>query len=452
MDVKAIEWTIMLGLALGCEIPNLSKFDRKNYFYPDLPKGYQISQYDQPLCRSGKLEININRHPDPDKSRGEGSLEDSSPAKQVQNDMMESKTIRINRVHLEEDTGKLLHQTINDKKVTLIDFNRSGVPLVEIVTEPDIHSAEDAKTFLKKLYQIIRYLDISDASMEKGSMRLEPNISVKNIKYQISNIPASPAGRKNTNQKLNIDESYPLPNYKVEVKNINSFNFVKRAIDFEIERHIQILESGETPIQETRGWDEKKGVTIPQRSKEGAADYRYFPEPDIPPMKWTNQLIDDLRLKIKELPDAKINRFVKDFDLPYQAAERLVEDRAMSDYFEAGLKMIDLTLRQSSGQGFKNIKSIDIANWLLNKNVDIKKVRPEDLVKQIVASKNVVQIDNDKLILIIDEVLDVNSKAVTDYKNGKVGVIMFLVGSVMRSLKAKADTQLIKKMLEERMK
>jgi aspartyl-tRNA(Asn)/glutamyl-tRNA(Gln) amidotransferase subunit B len=407
---KAIDWTIKLGLALNCEIPLLSKFDRKNYFYPDLPKGYQISQYDQPFCKNGFLDIKST-------------------------DLSKSRRIRINRVHLEEDTGKLLHQTINEQKVTLIDFNRSGVPLVEIVTEPDIHSSEDAKSFLKKLYQIIRYLDISDASMEKGSMRLEPNISV--TKYQ------------NLNSKLQINsqiQNFKLPNYKVEVKNINSFNFVKRAIDFEVERHIKILEGGEIPTQETRGWDEKKNQTLSQRSKEGAADYRYFPEPDIPTMKWTQKQINDLRLMINELPDAKIDRFVKDLRLPYQIAERIVEDRELAEYFEKCVSFL------SSDISHQTIKILDIANWLINKNMDIKKIKPEDLIKQIADSKNVVQIDNDKLQLTIDEVLDANPKAVSDYKNGKIGVIMFLVGSVIRELKVKVDAQLIKKMLEEKLK
>src|SRR3989338_7319863 len=211
---KAIEWCIRIGLALNCEIPLHSKFDRKNYFYPDLPKGYQISQYDKPFAVNGRLVI---------KPFARGPL---------------TKTVRIRRVHMEEDTGKLIHATVDGEKCTLIDFNRSGVPLVEIVTEPDIRTSEEARDFLKKLHQIIRYLGVSDADMEKGSMRLEPNISIR---------------RKSEKEKERKGEEN-LPKYKVEVKNINSFNFAKKAIDYEISRHIELLDSGETPKQETRGW------------------------------------------------------------------------------------------------------------------------------------------------------------------------------------------------------
>ncbi len=226
---KAVEWAILIGKALNCEVNKISKFDRKHYFYPDLPKGYQISQYNQPLSIKGSLTINEKR-------------------------------IGITRVHLEEDTGKLLHVGSD----TLVDFNRSGVPLVEIVTEPDFDNAEDVKKFLEELQIIIRYLDVSDADMEKGSMRLEPNISVKNVKAQMSNVPSSLKLRRTS--KI---QDY-LPNYKVEVKNINSFRFVKLAIEHEIERQIELFERGGTPKQETRGFDENKGVTFSQRSKRGS--------------------------------------------------------------------------------------------------------------------------------------------------------------------------------------
>ncbi len=408
---KAVEWTVMLGLTLGCEIPLESKFDRKNYFYPDLPKGYQISQYDQPLCKNGKLDIKS------------GKLSNHQII-QSSNYPIE-KTIRINRVHLEEDTAKLIHQN----NQTLIDFNRSGVPLVEIVTEPDLRSGEEAKLFLQKLHQIIRYLGISDANMEKGSMRLEPNISV----YKVPEV--------NKVYKEEID----LPNYKVEVKNINSFNFVKKAIEYEVDRQIKLLDEGITPKQETRGWDEKKGLTLPQRSKEEAHDYRYFPEPDIPPITWAKSQITDVKSQIPELPNVKLSRFIKDYGLPLWGAERLTENREIAEYFEAGLKINDLRFKNN------NIKAKDLANWLLNKKIDISKVPPEELIKQISTAKIVVQVDEKELDKIIKLVLNNNPKAVTDYKSGKTGVIMFLVGMTMKQLKGRGDAQVIREMLEREM-
>jgi len=324
---KAIEWAIKLGLALGCEIPEFSKFDRKNYFYPDLPKGYQISQYDQPLAVHGNV-------------CGVG----------------------ITRVHLEEDTAKLLHQ----KNMTLIDFNRSGIPLVEIVTDPDIRSGDQAKEFLKKLHQIIRYLDISDADMEKGSMRLEPNISVRTIGVK------------------------ELPQYKVEVKNINSFNFVKKAIEYEVERHSKLLEAGKTPVQETRGWDEDKGVTVSQRRKEEADDYRYFPEPDIPPLRFTQAQISELENQIPELPDQKKARFIKDYGLNDYDAALLTETKQLADYFEECAKIGKVPAKK-------------LANWMINKKVDIDAVLPATLVKSIVAASDVVEISDDVILRIIKE-------------------------------------------------
>ena len=410
---KAVEWTIMLGLALNCEIQEFSKFDRKNYFYPDLPKGYQISQYDQPLATKGWLEIKYQKS-------------------NIKNTDQISKKIRINRVHLEEDTGKLLHSTVKGQKVSLIDFNRSGVPLVEIVTEPDIHSSEEAKLFLKKLHQIVRYLGVSDADMEKGSMRLEPNISVQEIpnsKFQIPN------KSKIQNQKL--------PNYKVEVKNINSFNFVKKAIEYEVERQIEIVDRGEIPVQETRGWEEKKGITLPQRRKEEAHDYRYFPEPDIPPMRFTQIQISKIKDQIGEMPDAKLTRYIKDFGLPAQDAERLTEDRDVAEYFDR------VVSRQSSVVSNKNITPKMIANWILNKNVDIQKVTPEILLQSISSAKVVVAIDDKELETIIKEVISENEKAATDYRTGKTGAIMFLVGMAMKKLHGRGDASMVRKSLEK---
>ncbi|MBI5449241.1 Asp-tRNA(Asn)/Glu-tRNA(Gln) amidotransferase subunit GatB, partial [Candidatus Gottesmanbacteria bacterium] len=343
---KAVEWTILLGLALGCTINENSKFDRKHYFYPDLPKGYQISQYDQPLAIEGSLG-----------------------------------RIRIRRVHLEEDTGKLIHSIIDGKAVTLVDFNRSGVPLVEIVTEPDIMSGEEAKIFLKNLQQIVRYLGISDADMEKGSMRLEPNISVRAISSQ-----QSAASQK-------------LPDYKVEVKNINSFNFVKRAIEYEVARHVEVLKQGKTPAQETRGWNETKGITVAQRTKEEAADYRYFPEPDIPPMKWGKSQITNLKSQIGELPDEKKTRFMKGYELNEYDASIITETKEKAEYFEEAAKV--------NGQ----VTPKTIANWMINRNIDINEVLPVQLIERIIKAKQVTAVSDDELEKVIMQVISENQKA-----------------------------------------
>lgn len=379
---KAVEWTIMLGLALGSTIAEFSKFDRKHYFYPDLPKGYQISQYDQPLCKGGKISTSYG-------------------------------DVRIHRVHLEEDTGKLQHMTIDGKKVTLVDFNRSGVPLVEIVTEPDIHSAEAAKEFLKKLHQIVRYLGISDADMEKGSMRLEPNIS------------------------LRIMGDKGLPNYKVEVKNINSFRFAERAINYELARHARILDEGNVPIQETRGWDEAKGGTVSQRTKEEAADYRYFPEPDIPPMRFTTSQITDIKSQIGELPDAKLARFLGQYALGEQDALVLTDTKELAEYFEEAVK--------AAGTMFS---AKEIANWIINRKPDINEMMPAKLIESIREAKAVVVTSDAELTGIINTVVAENAKAVADYKAGKQQAMMFLMGLVRRKL-PKGDTKQILEALKK---
>ncbi len=400
---KAIEWCVMLGLALNCEIPLFSKFDRKNYFYPDLPKGYQISQYDKPFAINGSLKIKN----------------------------IEEKIIRIRRVHMEEDTGKLLHAKVDGENCTLIDFNRSGVPLVEIVTEPDIRSSEEARNFLKKLHQIIRYLGISGADMEKGSMRLEPNISVRQLKTQNSNIKA-------ISKSLNLVGDYPK--YKVEVKNINSFNFAKKAIDYEIKRHLELLSNGETPAQETRGWDEKKGITYSQRSKEEAHDYRYFPEPDIPPINWTESQISNLKSQITELPDDKVDRFIKSYRLSEYDGTILTDSVETANYFEKAIE-------QLSNEKKNQLTPKTIANWIINKKVDTSKTSPEKLVQLIMQRTQVVQIDEKELEEIIKKILAANPKAVADYKSGKEQALLFLVGQVMRETKGKANAEQIKQKL-----
>ena len=375
---KAIEWTILLGMALGSTIASFSKFDRKHYFYPDLAKGYQITQFDEPFCSGGFIKTSFGN-------------------------------VRIRRVHLEEDTGKLIHKTIVEKKVTLIDFNRSGVPLVEIVTEPDIHSSEQAKEFLKKLHQIVRYLEISDADLEKGSMRLEPNISVW------------------------IKGSNEIPAYKVEVKNINSFKFVAAAIEYEFKRHVAILEEGKVPVQETRGWDEGKNATVSQRKKEGASDYRYFPEPDIPPLRFTKEYIEALRNKLPKLADEVKDDIIKAYGLNDYQGTILVENVPMLSLFQGTVSLP--SIQQA------NISGTTIANWVINKVTDFSGTAPIDLANQIIGSKTVVVSDSELKAVILN-VLEENPKAVSDYKAGKEQSAMFLMGMVRRQL-PNVDTNVI---------
>ncbi len=401
---KAIEWCLRIGMALNCEIPLVSKFDRKNYFYPDLAKGYQISQYDQPFASYGSLKLKIKDQ----KSKKE-----------------EDKLIRIRRVHMEEDTAKLSHGSPSSdlsvqggKVVSLIDFNRSGVPLVEIVTEPDFESAIEVKEYLQKFQQIVRYLGVSDADMEKGEMRLEPNISL----------------REGTRTEL--------PKYKVEVKNINSFKFVEKAINYELKRQEQILEDGKIPVQETRGWDEKRQKTFSQRVKEEAQDYRYFPEPDIPPIQWTKEQISELKELLPELPDKKISRLEKEYGLPYYDAEILARERPTADYFE---KALLIAVKEK-------ITAKDVANRMINKSININEISDADLIKQIVSAKKTVVVDESELGTIIKQVLLENVKAVEDYKKGKGASIMFLLGQIMRKIGRKVDATMVKERIEKELK
>ena len=375
---KAVEWTMMLGLALDCKVNLESKFDRKHYFYPDLPKGYQISQYDAPLCGVGKLG-----------------------------------KIRIRRVHLEEDTGKLQHTTLNGKKVSLVDFNRSGVPLVEVVTEPDLTSALEAEKFARELQLIIRYLGISDADMEKGSMRLEANIS------------------------LATSEVAKLPGYKVELKNINSFGFMKKAIGVEIKRQEEILSSGKKVTQETRGYSEETGKTFSQRTKEEEQDYRYFPEPDIPPMKYSNKQINELSNKIPELPNVKREK-LKKLGLSVNYVEVLVADRSRAEYFEQAL-------RQAQGKLAEPAKLI--ASVMVNQNLDQDFPEPAGLIRKLIelGKRKYVQVDEGEKV--VQVVLKENGKAVQDYSKGKKEVLGFLIGQVQAGLKGQGNPRQIQEIL-----
>lgn len=378
---KAIEDTVKFGLAFGCKINLFSKFDRKHYFYPDLPKSYQISQYDLPLCIKGIFE---DKH--------------------------------IRRVHLEEDTGKLVHQTIDGEKSSLIDFNRSSVPLMEMVTEPDFHDTASVLKFLKEVQMVARYLGISNADMEKGSMRLEANVSlwreIPNLKFQI-------------------------PNYKVELKNINSFKFLEKAINAEISRQKEHLEKGEKISGETRGYDEVKGTTYLQRSKEDAKDYRYFPEPDLPPLKFTNKEIDKIKKTLPELPKDKRERFTKDYQLPADYIEILVSDPSRSSYFEEAVRV---------GQE-PPLSAKIIADMMINKKMDSEYPEPAGLIKKLTESIKIDFTGAEETQIAVKEVIMEEKRAVDDYKNGKGQVVGYLIGMVQKKLKGKGDPKLVSREL-----
>lgn len=372
INKEAINKCIQIGLALNCTVANKSLFERKNYFYPDLAKGYQISQYKQPLCINGKLQIDSGEW------------------------------IRINRAHQEEDTGKLTH--IGNE--TLIDFNRSGVPLVEIVTEPDFNSSAQVKDYAKKLQQIFRYLGVSNADMERGDMRLEANVSVR------------PEG------------STDLPPYRVELKNINSFRFMVSAIEFEIRRQIEALGKGEKLTQETRGWDEDKKCTYLQRGKEEAHDYRYFPEPDLPEVRYQ---ISEVGLP--ELPAQKMVRFQSEYGLNKEQAAILVDSKQLADYFERCVEI-------------EKSKAIQVANYLINTKVDINKTSPEEVVSEIARKGIGVISDHAELEKLAKQAIEEDPKVVLDYKKGKGGAIMALIGAVMKKTSGKADAAKLKEILE----
>lgn len=401
---KAVDWCIKIALSLNCLINQFSKFDRKNYFYPDLAKGYQISQFDLPFGHEGFIEV------------------------QKDQNSKETKKIRIRRVHMEEDTGKLTHANVAGENVSLIDFNRSGVPLVEIVTEPDFDNEFQVVQYLQKLQKIVRYLDVSNADMEKGEMRLEPNISLRD-------------SNSTTNKDGYIDEK-DLPKYKVEVKNINSFRFVDKAIKFEVIRQAEILDKGELPAQETRGWNETKNATVSQRSKEEAHDYRYFPEPDIPPITTSIDRIAELLHSIGELPDEKQARFEKHYLLPTADAEILTRDKATADFFDKAVedgKTLDVSPK-------------DIANSIINKKLDISKFEPAEIVKMVVEGKKKDELSPDILASLISDVLSENGAAVEEFKAGKENVIMFLLGQVMKKAGKKLDATMVKNSILEALK
>ncbi len=380
---EAIQNSIKFALAFDCEINKFSKFDRKHYFYPDLPKGYQISQYDSPLSINGNFQFSIFKF-----------------------------QIRIRRIHLEEDTAKLVHQTVDGRKTTLIDFNRSGVALVELVTEPDFTNPKDVVDFLKEVQLIARYLGISNADMEKGSMRLEANVSLA-TSYQL--------------------QTTIVPDYKVELKNINSFRFLTKALESELKRQKEILEKGEKVLQETRGYDENTGKTFSQRTKEEAQDYRYFPEPDIPPLKFSDVEIEKIKKELPELPSQKRKRFMDSYSLPLDYSNILTEDVGRADYFE---KAVELGSKE-------NISPKLIADMMINKKLDLEFSEPGGLIRKIIEVTKIEYASEDATNEAIRKVLKENQKAVEDYKKGKGQVLGFLIGMVQKESKGKGDPKKI---------
>lgn len=431
INQKAVKMVIKAGLALDCDINKSSRFERKNYFYPDLPKGYQISQYALPLCKAGFLDL-------------------------------KDKRIRIERIHLEEDTAKLLHKD----NETLIDFNRAGVPLMELVTEPDFENGEQVYSFAKELQLIFRYLGISDADMEKGEMRLEANISVSK-------------GRK--------------LGTKVEVKNLNSFKIVKKAIDYEIQRQVKILEAKKEVIQETRGWDRDKQETFTQRSKEGASDYRYFPEPDLPPLEFDKSQIEELKNELPELPVYKRQRFRDEYGLKEEDIEIFVSNKDLSEYFEQVVSEFKEWMESGSRGGLDQKKLAQIsANYLLSDLVGLmgnKSVEDEDFLitaenfaefiyliytkeitskiaktvlkemfekggdpSEIIKDKGLGSVEKGELSQIINQIIKENQKAVEDFQKGKQNVLQFLIGQAMTKTKGRANPDQLEQLFTRALK
>ncbi len=428
LNKKVVECAIKAGLALDCEIAPHSIFARKNYFYPDLPKSYQISQFELPICGKGHLDI---------------TLEDGT-----------KKRIGITRIHMEEDAGKLVHQGadgIAGSHSSYVDLNRAGVPLLEIVSEPDIRSAAEAKAYLERIKTIMQYAGISDANMEEGKLRCDANISIR------------PVGQKELGTKA-------------EVKNMNSFKSVERAIKAEIKRQIKAVEKGERIVQETRNFIEDTGETTSMRSKEESHDYRYFPEPDLVPLEVSKEWIEELRKTLPEMPEVRKERYIKEYAIPEYDAELLTSDRVMADFFEVVAKslgdakmasnwlMVDVTAQLKEKK--KDIHETKLTAELLVEllklikdgtinNATAKELLPEVIEtgaspKQLVASKGLGQISDEGAIKkLVEDIIAANQGQVAQYKSGKMAVFGFFVGQVMKASKGKAKPETVNKLLKD---
>lgn len=435
---EAVKKAVMVGLALNCEIAEYSKFDRKNYFYPDLPKGYQISQFDMPINGKGYLDILVGG---------------------------EIRRVGITRAHLEEDAGKLMHPA--GASYSLVDYNRAGVPLLEIVSEPDIKGSEDARVYLQDLQNIMRYLGVSDADMEKGHLRCDANISLR---------------KKGESG---------FPPYKVEIKNMNSFKAVAAAIEYEIKRQAEVLDEGKVPAKETRGWDDSKGITVSQRSKEESQDYRYFPEPDLPVLHFAEEWVNEIKRRLPELPAQRKQRFMEQLQIAEKEAVILVGNKELADYFENILSELDEWIQiEKIDEAVKGKYVKLVVNWCIGQFsalLNEKKILPEqskitaenfaELIKLIgtgkvsqLAAKDIfakmfetgedpsnllesmglAQVSDESVIIdAVKKVLQANPKGVEDAKTKGEKALGFLVGQTMKELKGKGNPQLINAALKK---
>ena len=421
LNKSVLEKAVLAGLATECAVSEYSKFDRKNYFYPDLPKAYQISQFDKPVCKNGRIRI----------KSGDGF-----------------KDIRLNRIHLEEDAAKNVHPEDGTRDKSYVDFNRSGVPLIEIVSEPDLSSGDEAYEYLSKLKQILRYIGVSDCNMEEGSLRCDVNISI-------------------------MPEGSDKFGNKVEIKNMNSFKAVKLAIDFEYKRQVEAVEYGEKIVQETRLWDAEKLVTEPMRTKEDSHDYRYFPDPDLAPVVLEKEYVEKMRATLAELPDAKIDRFMKDLALPVYDASVLSSTRELSEYFEQTVKcganpkkasnwimsellahvadsekMSDFIVKPDSLAKLLSLVDKNVINGKIAKTVFADMLETGEDPEGIVNKKGLVQVsDTSEIEKIVEAVIAANPQSIEDIKAGKNKAAGFLVGQVMKESKGKANPQIVNEIL-----
>jgi aspartyl-tRNA(Asn)/glutamyl-tRNA(Gln) amidotransferase subunit B len=424
LNIKALEFAIRTGLAMDCTISPYSRFARKNYFYPDLPKGYQISQFEHPICEHGHIDITVDG---------------------------EARRVGITRIHMEEDAGKNIHE--GGGNYSFVDLNRAGVPLMEIVSEPDIRSPREASEYMKKLRAILRYLGVCDGNMEQGSLRCDANVSVR------------PEGRKEFGTRA-------------EVKNINSFRFVEKAVEYEIKRQIKVIEEGGTIIQETRLWDSDRGITESMRSKEEAHDYRYFPEPDLVPITAAQEWIDEIKASLPELPDAKKERFVSEYGLPDYDAALLTSEGVIAEWFEEAVKaggqaksvsnwmmgelmrllndadreITDCPLKPSQLADMLRLMDKGTISGKIAKTVFEEMYRTGKDAEEIVKEKGLVQISDESSIeKAVDEVIASHPQEAERFRTGEEKLLGFFVGQVMKSMKGKANPKMLNELLKKKL-